>query len=156
VTKRIGDRLPEQILRAFDGEMLARKVGPAYVLLTGDADGTPRPCMLSAGEVLAVDDRHLRVGLWAGTRTTENLARGSSAVLVYVEPELVLYVRALPRTLPAAEGERLARFELEVTEVESDVHPGMPVTQPIAFRAVGRSAEDIAEGWARQLAALRP
>jgi hypothetical protein len=155
VTKHVGDRLPEPVLRAFDGEDLAAKVGPAYVLVTTDADGSPRPCMLSAGEIVATDDRRLRVGLWMGTRTTENLARGSSAVLVYVEPDVVLYVRALPRALSAATDERLARFELEVTSVESDVHPGMPVTQPIAFRASDHSADEVAADWRRQIDALR-
>jgi hypothetical protein len=51
--------------------------------------------------------------------------------------------------------QRLARFELEVTGVESDVHPGMPVTQPIAFRTTDRTPRQVAEGWRRQLEALR-
>ncbi len=154
MTRTVGDRLPDTILRAFDGAELEAKVGPAYILLTSDADGTPRPCMLSAGEILAIDDRHLRVGLWMGTRTTENLARGSRAVLVFVEPGLVLYVRALPRTLGNAEGERMARFELEVVSVESDLHPGMPVTQAIAFEASDASVQEVAEDWRRRLGAL--
>lgn len=154
MTKLIGDRLPQDVVRAFNGEELASKVGPAYILLTSDADGTPRPCMLSAGEILATDDRHLRLGLWMGTRTSQNLARRSSAVLVFVEPGVVLYVRGMPRALSADDEQRLARFEMEVTSVESDLHPGMPVTSPVTFESTQMDAEQVAESWRRQIDAL--
>ena len=61
MAKSLGDRLPQTVLRAFDGNDLEAKVGPAHLLVTVDPDGSPRPCMLSAGEVLAPDDRRLRV-----------------------------------------------------------------------------------------------
>src|SRR4029450_7350934 len=53
MAKLLGDRLPETVLRAFDGHDLEAKVGPAHLLVTVDPDGTPRPRMLSAGELLA-------------------------------------------------------------------------------------------------------
>ena len=66
---------PDDLFGALDGRQLAGKVGPAYLLVTSDEDGTPRPCMLSAGEVLAVDARRVRFALWKGSRTC---AMGSS------------------------------------------------------------------------------
>lgn len=155
MTKQVGDRLPEQVLRTFDGEDLERKIGPAYVLLSVDPDGSPRPCMLSAGEILAVDDRRLRVALWPGTRTSTNLASGGPVLLCFVAPDTVLYVRGRSRTLGASETTRLERFEIEVGSVESDAHAGMPVTQTITFSVGSANPAEVAETWRRQLADLR-
>ncbi len=155
MSEPIGDRLPKEILRAFDGEDLERKVGPAALLITTDEDGTPRPCMLSAGEVLAPDDRRLRVALWPGTRTARNLARGSRALLCFVAPGTVLYVKGRARPLDPSASTGLERFEVAVEAVESDLHAGMPVTQGIAFAVEGRDVGRVVEAWRRQLAALR-
>ena len=69
MSKLIGDTIPSGLRQELDGEHLETKIGAAYLLVTADDDGTPRPCMLSAGEVLAVDDRRLRFALWKGSRT---------------------------------------------------------------------------------------
>jgi hypothetical protein len=155
VTRTLGDKLPREVVDAFDGTSLREKIGPAYLLLTPDADGTPRPCMLSAGEILAPDDRHLRFGLWTGTHTSENLSRGVPVVFCYVAPGTVLYVRGTSRQLPPVQGVRLARFEVEVGSVESDVHPGMPVTSTIWFEPRDKGADEVAEDWQEQVDALR-
>jgi hypothetical protein len=155
MTKRIGDRLPEEVVRAFDGEDLERKIGPAYVLMTVDADGVPRPCMLSAGEIVATDDRTLRLALWSGTRTSRNLADGRPALLCYVAPGSVLYIRGTPRPLGGSDETRLDLFELPVDGVESDAHAGMPVTQTITFAVGSRDPAEVARAWRRQLEVLR-
>ncbi len=154
MSKLVGDSLPAEVLAALDGRDLERKIGPAYLLLTGDEDGLPRPCMLSAGELLAVDERRLRIALWPGTRTAANLARGGRAVLCYVEPGSVLYVRGPVRPLEDASG-ALACFELAVESVESDMHAGMPVTSGIRFAVERGDPASVAEAWDRQLAPLR-
>lgn len=155
MTRAIGDRLPEAILEAFDGRDLEGKIGPAHLLITVDRDGRPRPCMLSAGEILALDDTRFRVGLWPGTRTSENLAAGSPALLCFVAPGTVLYVRGAARALEPVEGVTLARFEIAVSSVESDIHPGMPVTQAITFSIESKDAAAVADSWRQQIEALR-
>jgi hypothetical protein len=155
VTKPVGDRLPDEVLGAFDGRDLERKIGSAYVLISLDPDGSPRPCMLSAGEVLAPDDRHLRVALWAGTHTVRNLAAGKPVLFCFVASGTVLYVRGLPRDLGPSEATKLARFEIDVTSVESDVHVGMPVTSTITFSVGSADPAEVAETWREQLDALR-
>jgi hypothetical protein len=155
MSKLIGSELPAEVMAALDGEELERKIGLAYLLLTADTDGTPRPCMLSAGEVLALDERRLRVALWTDSRTTANLERGASAVFCYVAPRTVLYVRAATRPLQVAAVDRLRCFELAVESVESDAHPGMPVTGGISFGVEGSESADVVETWRKQLALLR-
>lgn len=154
MSKEIGDRLPAEIVEALDGDRLDQKIGPAHFLLTADEDGTPRPCMLSAGELLALDERRLRVALWPRTRTAANLARGGRAVLCYVVPGSVLYVRGTATRIDA-DGSPLECFELRVESVESDGHAGMPVTSGIEFGIERGEPARIVEAWRRQLAPLR-
>lgn len=154
MSKLIGETLPPEVVGALDGTNLADKVGPAHLLLTGDADGTPRPCMLSAGEILAVDERTLRFALWPRTSTVANLDRGCGAVFCYVAPGTVLYVRGRTRPLPDADGP-LRCFELAIDSVESDEHAGMPVTSGISFAIERGDPAAVVAEWARQLAPLR-
>lgn len=153
VSRFIGDRLPSEILEAWSGRDLEGKVGRAWLLVSVDEDGVPRPCMLSAGELLALDAQRIRVALWPGTRTSRNLARGSPVLICHVEPGSVIYVKGRPRALGRDPRTRLERFEVAVQAVESDEHSGMPVTQGISFRIEGDRAATVAS-WEAQLRAL--
>ena len=142
-------------MAALDGTGLAGSVGKAYLLVTSDDDGTPRPCMLSAGELLAVDRRLVRLALWPGSRTSANLARGGRALLCHVAPRTVVYVRGAVRSLDAGPDPELDCFELEVDAVESDEHAGMPVLTGITFSLEGADPAGVVATWERQLALLR-
>jgi hypothetical protein len=155
MSKVISERLPEQMIRAFDGRDLGSKIGPAHLLVTTDEDGTPRPCMLSAGEVLATGDDRLRVLLWTGSTTCRNLARGGPVLFCYVVGRDLYYVKGTARALPQAASSRLERFEIQVQVVESDRHEGMPVTNGITFGIDQLDPAKVIDGWERQLDALR-
>lgn len=155
MTKPIGDRMPDEIVRTFDGRDLERKIGQAYVLLTVDPSGAPRPCMLSAGEVLAVDDRRLRVALWPKTHTVQNLQDGGPTLFCYVAPGTVVYLRGRARSLGQDGATKLERFEIEVDSVESDTHAGMPVTQTITFSIGSADPAEVVRSWTRQVESLR-
>lgn len=155
MSKVVSERLPEEITRAFDGRDLESKIGPAHLLVTTDDDGTPRPCMLSAGEVLATGDDRLRLILWAGTGTGRNLARGGPVLFCYVVGRDLYYVKGTAHALPPAASSKLERFEIEVQVVESDRHEGMPVTAGITFGIDDLDAAKVTAGWQRQLTALR-
>lgn len=155
MSRLLGATLPDDLAAALDGAGLRGKIGPAYLLVTSDEDGTPRPCMLSAGEVLAVDARRVRLALWSGSRTSANLARGGRALLCHVAPGAVIYVRGPVRALDAGPDLDLDCFELEVDSVESDEHAGMPVTTGITYAVEGDDAAVVVESWEPRLAALR-
>jgi hypothetical protein len=155
MSKLIGDTLPDGLVSALDGAELADKIGPAYLLVTSDEDGTPRPCMLSAGETLALDGRRLRFALWRGSRTAANLTRRGSALFCHVAPRTVVYVRGPVRALDAGPELNLDCFELTVDSVESDDHAGMPVTTGITFAVERDDPAVVVAAWERQLAGLR-
>lgn len=152
MSKLVGNRLPQEVVEAFDGTELDDKVGRAYLLVTLDENGAPRPCMLSAGEILAVDDQRLRVGLWRGTSTAGNLAIGSQALLCFVAPGTVYYVSGRPRALGEAEG--VSVFEIAVERVESDSHAGMPVGETITYTVAPDDRGRVMNVWRRQIAVI--
>ena len=143
----LSERMPAASVAAFDGRDLERKFGDAYVLLTSDPDGTPRPCMLSAGEVLALDDRTIRLALWTGSNTVANLARGTRTVICFVAPATVLYIKGTPRRLALRPASGLEYFEIRVERVDSDAHVGMPVTQGIRFTSEAEPIESVLAAW---------
>lgn len=155
MSKLLGEQLPPDILNAFDGDNIKEKIGLAYLLVTTDEDGTPRPCMLSAGEILAPDDRHLRVALWPGTTTSKNLARGSRVLFCYIAPGVVLYVKGQAAPLGPGPDSKLERFEITSEAVESDIHQGMPVKETVLFSIEDADTTKIAAEWGHQLEALR-
>ncbi len=150
----IGDRLPPDLARLFAGDDLPTQVGVAYPLVTVDEPGTPRLSMLSAGELLAVGDRAIRVAMWPNTNTGVNLAAGRPALLCVVRPGSVHYVRGSGVRLEPPPAADVECFELTVTAVEVDGHEGMPVATPITFDTISPSRAEVLEMWRVQLAAL--
>jgi hypothetical protein len=154
MARLLGDRMPADLVRVFDGADLGEKVGIAYPLVTVDEAGTPRFSMLSAGELLATGDSVLRIAMWPNTRTGGNLASGREALLCVVEPGSVRYVRGSAVRLVPPPDAGVECFALTVTAVESDSHDGMPVATPITFTTVTPSRAEVLAGWQVVLAAL--
>jgi hypothetical protein len=146
------DRLPAALVHLLRDEALELPDQPAFLLVTTDEDGTPRISMVGAGDLLVRDERTLRVALWAGTATSGNLTRGGTALFGAVSPGSTAYLRLRPAPL-SAPGD-LSCFELTVTGVREDAHPGMPVTTGITFRAERPPHEEALATWRRQRALL--
>jgi hypothetical protein len=79
-----GPRLSAEVVGLLDGSDLGARVGLTLQLLTVDEAGWPRVALLSAGEVLTLDESSLRLALWPGSRTTANLTRTGHGTLVFV------------------------------------------------------------------------
>jgi hypothetical protein len=154
VARLIGDRLPPDLVGALDGTDLEGQVGVAYPLVTVDESGSPRFSMLSAGELLAVDDATIRIGMWPNTRTGVNLAAGRETLLCAVIPGSVRYVRGRAVRLAARPDAGIECFELAVHAVESDSHDGMPVATGITFTTVRPSRAEVLSAWRTTLTAL--
>jgi hypothetical protein len=151
VSTRIGSVLPAEIQAEFDGRELGSKSSCGYFAVTVDADGSPRPCMLSVGEILVVDEHTIRLAVWPDSSTAANLRRGGRVVLCYVRPNTVLYVSG--HTVRTWDDKLLAA-EISVDGVAADDHPGFAVIDGIRFCYEG-SPEELTAAWGGQLAALR-
>ena len=156
MSKFLGDRLPPEVVNTFDGRNLEKKIGSGYVAATLDENGDVRFCMLSAGEILVVDERTLRVGLWAETRSSSNLKRGSPLNLCFVAPSTVLYIRGSAKELHGQiSGGGIDMFEVTADSVTSDAHAGLPVTHTIGFACEQIEEATLIREWEARLRSLQ-
>lgn len=153
MSKSIGKQLPPEIRTVLDGTVSDDRIGLGYLVTTVDPDGRPRPAMLSPGEMLVRGPAKLRIGLWPGSRTGRNLTNGSQFCLCFAGPGVSYYVHGRGTRLYSP-GD-LDCFDISVTEVESDVHEGLPVEQTITYTCAGIGRGELLEAWADQLDQLR-
>jgi hypothetical protein len=155
VPRSLGSAVPAELAAALDGRRLAERVGDTYLLITTSEEGWPHVAMLSAGEVLAVEEAMLRLGLWPGTRSTENLLRSRRGLLMAVMPPATYYLRLRVRALGEVpvEDRRLAVFDAAVDDVLEDVVGYARVTAGIRFELT--DPPRIIAHWASAIAAMR-
>lgn len=153
--RSLGRALPAELAAALDGRRLPERVGDTYLLITTPAAGWPHVAMLSAGEVLAVGEAALRLGLWPGTGSTENLTRSGRGLLLAVRPPATYRLRLSCRALGEVpvEDRRLAAFDAAVEEVLEDVVGYARVTGGIRFELV--DPPRVLAHWEAAIAALR-
>src|SRR5919202_5920624 len=85
MARSVGNEIPAAIRPLFSGQDLAAREGLTFLLLSTTEDGWPHLAMLSVGEVLAVDDRRLKLALWRNSTAAGNLTRTERATLALVQ-----------------------------------------------------------------------
>ena len=138
----IGNELPAALRPLLDGSDPERWEGFTVSLLSMTADGWPQVALLSVGELLWMDPRHLRLALWPNSTATANLSRAGRATLALVHDNAAYYLRCRAQRLadlPADEtGSRLAGFELTVADVLKDAVGYATLTSGITFQLTDR------------------
>lgn len=156
VTRSVGDRLPENLQSLLSGSDLATREGLTFLLLTNDDEDWPQVAMLSVGEIVAVDPRTLRAGLWLHSGTSKNLTRSARATLVLIADGAGYYLRLTARRGKdldlGAEG-RLAYFVLNVEDVQEDSADYAALTSGVTFKL--KSPEQVVPRWQHTVDALR-
>ncbi|MFF8430636.1 hypothetical protein ACF07Y_36960 [Streptomyces sp. NPDC016566] len=155
MSKTIGSAIPTAVLDMLTAREGDGAEGPCIIVITVDPDGQPRPCLLSPGELLVVDEQRLRAVVWPGSRTTANLDRGAAVLITVAAPPDVFHLRAVAERLPNAPDSQLARFTFTTTSVERDGHEGLPVTVPMWFAATTEARQEVLAMWEEQQRALR-
>lgn len=147
------NEIPAGVLSFLNGEDLLSKT-QALRLSTVDADGWPRAALLSAGDILALPNGHIRFAVFPNSGTAANLARDGRVTLSMSLDggmcELRMRVRECGK---GTEEVPLAFFEAEVERVRVHVAPYADVTSGISF--VVHEPSDVLDRWQRQIVALR-
>jgi hypothetical protein len=126
--------LPAEVAALLGGRDVQAGVGLTIQLLTVDEPGWPRVALLSVGEVLAIDERNLRLALWPTSQTTANLSRTGRGVLCLVDAGafftvLIHAARGVDLVDPAPR----AVFEARIDELRRDEVPYAVLTSGIVF-----------------------
>jgi hypothetical protein len=148
----LGTRLPAALRAALN---LDGPPGFTVVLMSTGADGWPHLAMLSSGEILPLDDRHLRVARGSRARFPDAVLCGQSATLAAVVDGTSLSVRLTARSagdLTTRWGD-LAVFDARIEEVRGDVAPYAVLESGIRFRL--KEPEETRLRWVATHQALR-
>jgi hypothetical protein len=148
-----GIDVPAGVLNYLNGEDLLSKT-QALRLSTVDPDGWPKAALLSAGDVLALSDRRLRLAIFAKSGTAANLERDGRLTLSMALDggmcSLRLHARRCDQGMPELS---LAFFEAEIERVRMHVAAYADVTAGLTFALHDPPA--VMDRWQRQIAALR-
>lgn len=150
-----GAELNPDLLALLDGTDLDSKVGETVLLLTVSDSGWPHLAMLSAGELLATRPDEVRIALWKGTTSGNNLRRTSKGTLALVHGGAGHYIE-LKVTGTAdlrAGAESLDYFVCAVTKALSDMVGYATLTSGIRFELPRR--EDVVSRWEGTVRAMR-
>lgn len=150
-----GSELGPELRTLLDGTDLDGKVGETMLLLTVSESGWPHLAMLSAGELLSTRPDEVRMALWRGTTTGNNLRRTSQGTLAlvyggaghYIELEVISTGSLRVGT------KSLDYFSCSVKKALSDVVGYATLTNGIRFELPRR--EDVVSRWELTVEALR-
>jgi hypothetical protein len=148
--------LPPAVHALLDGDDIDRKVGETILLLTTSDRGWPHVAMLSVGEVFSPAPDRVRLALWSGTETGQNLRRCGRATLAVVVDGGGHYVELTvdPASTPVVVGDQiLDRFEGGVVRVLSDEVGYARLTSGITFDLPDR--DGVVTRWRATVDALR-
>ena len=150
-----GTEFRPELMTLLDGDNLHSKVGETILLLTvGDA-GWPHLAMLSVGELLAVGTDEVRIALWKGTQTGNNLRRTSKGTLALVHGGAGHYIELQVTGTGRLDVGRvtLDSFSCKVVKVLTDVVGYATLTTGIRFDLPRE--EEVVSRWERTVEAMR-
>lgn len=145
--------LPAALVALLDGTDLRSKIGQTVLLSAVSDDGWPHTALLSVGEVVAPDDRTLRIASYAGSRTTTALRqRGKGMLLAVVDGVVHKAWFAVTAAGQDAAG-RLSVVDAVVERVEHDQVAYARVRHGIEFDLL--DPDQVLGRWEQQVAELR-
>ncbi len=179
MSTNLGPLLPPRVLAFLSGEALDEKLGIAFLLVTPGDDGFPHPCIVSPGEIVALNASTLHLALHGTSTATRNLRAHAAASLALVLDGAAYYVKVEATELqtsnsfqmgarppnPRHMGARppnpqslfdqdLAAFRLTPRHVLQDKESGAEVTSGFTFSDERGSAAILAQ-WQSMVNALR-
>lgn len=148
MSKPVGERLPDDLLARLSGHDLPAVVDRVVVVCSVDELGFPHAALLSYFEVVALDDRTIRLATYSSSRTTRNARREGRLTLIFVDSDFVYYVKGAVQELTGSMRSTPynAKLNFQVSEVLRDepdpaVEPGAYISTGIRYVNPSRAAE---------------
>ena len=141
MSKLVGDKLPEDLYHKLAGKDLQACAEKAILICTVDGNGWPHPAMLSYFEVIAKDEKNLRLAAYAKSSTTNNMRRNGKLTLVIVDQRMAYYIKGAveelaPRMDCSPYNSKLNFHVQQVLadEANEEFEPGVYITSGITYK----------------------
>jgi Pyridoxamine 5'-phosphate oxidase len=135
VSSLIGDRLPAPLRFEFGMPPAPGAQSHAVLLATVDEGGTPRIAVLSTAEIVAADERRLRVKLRTGSSSLANVAARGKAAIWCVLDAAAYTIKGTARFASGPSDEGWQAVDFEVESVWRDFEEGAPMIGGPTYRA---------------------
>ena len=148
MSKLIGDELPGDLYQRLLGNDLEQSAEKVILLATVDEGGWPHLAMLSYFEVIAKDQRNLRLATYNNSRTTRNMRANGKATISIIDERTVYYIKGnveeIIREMECAP--QNSKLHLRVEEVLADAaneefESGAYVASGVTYKNPGRTQQ---------------
>lgn len=145
MTKLAGDHLSEGLYQRLAGSHLSAHAEKAILICTVDAGGWPHPALLSYFEVVAKDERNIRLATYKDSSTTNNMRRNGKLTILILDERTAYYLKGtaeeLVREMNSSPHNSKLNFRLEqvlADEANEEYEPGVYLTSGVTYK---RSAD---------------
>jgi hypothetical protein len=146
--------LPQGLVQYLDGLRLNERIGEAISVSTVDEDGSPHAALLSVGEILAIDQRHLHFAIRPDSTTTKNIERTGRVSLAMVHGGVLWEIHLdAKRIAEDRAGMKLAFFTAKVKNVRVHRVDYADVVSSVSYRL--HNPEGVVKRWEHQIEELR-
>src|SRR6267378_3864404 len=148
MSKLVGDQLPDDLYQRLLGNDLEQSAEKVILLATVDEGGWPHLAMLSYFEVIAKDQRNLRLATYNGSRTTRNMRANGKATISIIDERTVYYIKGkveeIARAMVLASQNSKLHFRVEQVLADAaneEFEPGAYVASGVTYKNPGRNQQ---------------
>jgi len=148
MSKVLGNSLNDDLSRRLNGEHLEKYAEKVILLTTVDEQGRPHSAMLSYLEVVASDDRNIRMATYKDSSTTANMRRNGKATISIIDERVAYYIKGsvseLSKEMVCAP--QNSKLNLRIEEVRADAangefEPGAYVSSGVTYQTPNRASQ---------------
>jgi hypothetical protein len=145
MSKLVGDQLPDDLYERLLGNDLEQHAEKVILLATIDEGGWPHLAMLSYFEVIAKDQRNLRLATYNNSGTTRNMRANGKATISIIDERTVYYIKSkveeIARAMVLAPQNSKLHFRVEQVLADAaneEFEPGAYVASGVTYKSSGR------------------
>ncbi len=140
MAKFVGNKLPEDLYQRLAGDNLQACAGKAILVCTVDAHGWPHPTILSYFEVIAKDERNVRLAVFKDSSTTSNMRRNGKLTILILDERIAYYIKGtvqeLAREMSSSPHNSKLNFRVEQVLADGaneEFEPGVYLTSGVTY-----------------------
>ena len=141
MSRVVGNKLPADLYQRLAGSDLQAHAEKGIVICTVDAGGWPHPAMLSYFEVIAKDNRNIRLAVFGNASTANNMRRNGKLSIVIVDARVAYYIQGtveeLAREMTCSPQNAKLNCRVEqvlADEANEEYEPGSYVASAILYK----------------------